>query len=61
MNLTSCVLIAVATGLVFWDIYAQFRWGYTGTISYDMLSAAYEHPVIPFGFGVIMGHLFWPQ
>jgi hypothetical protein len=27
----------------------------------EVLDTAGKHPVIPFAFGCLMGHLFWPQ
>lgn len=50
-------LIAVALGL--WDLYARNYPG--GTVSEVMLSSARHNPILPFLFGVLCGHLFWPQ
>lgn len=61
MNLTAWVLVAVVALLIVWDVFAQLRWGYTGTISYDILTASKNHPLIPLSIGIVMGHLFWPQ
>jgi hypothetical protein len=61
MNLTAWVLIFIVALLISWDIYAEIRWGYTGTISYDVLTASKNHPLIPLAIGIVIGHLFWPQ
>lgn len=61
MNLTAWILIAVVALLIFWDGYAAVRWGYTGTISYDILIASKSHPIIAFAIGIVAGHLFWQQ
>ena len=44
-----------------WDGFAYLTWGPPATISKLLLSWAQEHPIIAFLFGVIFGHLFWPQ
>ena len=44
-----------------WDIFADIKWGYQGTISYDILTAAYNYPVIPLAAGILLGHLSGPN
>lgn len=61
INTTAWWLIAVVTLLIGYDIFAVLRWGYHGTISYDVLTAAKAYPVLPFAMGVVCGHLLWPQ
>jgi hypothetical protein len=61
VNATAWVLISAINLLIGYDVYAAIRWGYTGTISYDVLQASLRHPIIPFAAGVIAGHLFWNQ
>ena len=61
MNVTAWVLFVVVLFLVLWDISAQCRWGYEGTISRDILQASFANPIIPLAAGIIIGHLFWPQ
>ena len=36
MNATAWVLIAVVALLIGWDGFAAVKWGYTGTISFDV-------------------------
>lgn len=58
---TTWVIAAVAAILVGWDIYAFKAADPDGTISEVLLSGAKNHPILPFLFGVLMGHLYWPQ
>lgn len=54
-------LIVASAGLIVSDIF----WAVDGipgnTISEVMLKYALMHPLIPFAFGVLCGHLFWFQ
>lgn len=61
MNFTAWLLVAVVVGLSAYDIFAAVKWGYHGTISYDILTMAMAHPIVAFAAGVLCGHLFWPQ
>lgn len=54
------ILIAVAVVLIGWDIYVAINDERGDTIS-EILLWVGEHPILPFAFGVLMGHLFWPQ
>jgi hypothetical protein len=56
---TTWVLVVVAVALAAWDLYA--RKTPEGTISEVILSSARHSPLLPFLFGVLMGHLFWFQ
>lgn len=46
--------------LVGWDIYAAVS-PVQPTISAFILHYGREHMLVPFSFGVLMGHFFWPQ
>lgn len=59
-KITIGVLIAVAVILIAWDIYVACCGTDGDTISEVMLFFS-KHPIIPCGFGVLMGHFFWPQ
>ena len=61
MNITTWILVGAVIFLVVWDGYAAMRWGYTGTISFDILTASKAHPIIPLAMGIVLGHLTWPQ
>lgn len=56
---TAWIIVATAAALIAWDLYARHVPG--ATISEVLLTWACHHPVVPFGFGVLMGHLFWFQ
>lgn len=60
-RLTIAILVMTAVVLIVWDIYVAVNGVSGDTISEVVLSFAQKHPVIPFVFGVVMGHLFWPQ
>lgn len=57
---TVWVIGLAAVALIGWDIYAALS-PTQPTISILMLVTAQKHPLLPFGFGVLMGHFFWPQ
>jgi hypothetical protein len=59
-KVTISILIACALLLIGWDIYVAVNKDDGDTIS-EVLLWVGKHPVIPFAFGVVMGHLFWPQ
>ena len=48
--------------IAIYDVVALAVWGVGATISRVIgVEASFDSPFIPFGFGVLMGHLFWPQ
>ncbi len=58
----SIILITlVVFGLILWDVFAYLFGGIEGTLSDVVLAWAWQKPLLPFVFGVLMGHLFWPQ
>jgi len=59
-KVTISILIVVAVLLIAWDIYVALCGDDGDTISAVMLFVS-KHPIIPCGFGVLMGHFFWPQ
>ena len=56
---TSIVVLASIFILVLYDVWAYMRGGTEGTISWWIYSQSFEHPMIPFGVGVLCGHFFW--
>lgn len=59
---TSWILAIIVLALIGWDVYAAFfTGGVGGTISEVVLGFARKHPIVPFLFGVVSGHLLWPQ
>ena len=60
-KITIVLLLLCAAGLIGWDIYAAANAVNGDTISEVLLASGKAHPIIPFAFGIIFGHLFWPQ
>ena len=60
-ELTRWILISVAILFIIWDIIVVLTAGVDSTISKIILGVACKYPIFPFSFGVLMGHLFWPQ
>ncbi len=58
---TLAVLGGVALALIAWDVYLALSDPPGDTISKAFLTFAQEHPVLPFAFGVLAGHLCWPM
>lgn len=56
---TIWILVVTTILLGAWDLYARRKPG--GTISEVLLNSARSSPLIPFLFGVLMGHMFWFQ
>lgn len=42
------------------DVFLNFKYGVDGTISMCIYKLASNYPIIPFIFGVLAGHVFWP-
>lgn len=59
--LGSAVAIAAYDFWVAWCVAEEDGGGYQATISCILLDAAKYAPIIALAFGVLMGHLFWPQ
>lgn len=59
---TVWVIFAVAAILLGWEFYVLYFPTVDGsTISEVLLTWARKHPIVPFLWGVLMGHLHWPQ
>ena len=58
-QITAAVLVACVLLLVVFDLYMAANNVPGDTISEVVRSWAARHPVIPFAFGVVMGHFFW--
>jgi hypothetical protein len=61
MTLTWDVIVAVIALLILYDIWVVCKKGADATISWTMYTKAQQYPIIGFGIGVVMGHLFWVQ
>lgn len=60
-RLTKRFILAVGYLIAVWDLAALIGGGVPGTISRVILDWSHDWPVVPFLFGVLAGHLFWPQ
>jgi len=58
---TGLILIIVTIALIIWDVFMVGTPTQGDTISEFLLNLAWENPSVPFAFGCLMGHLFWPQ
>jgi hypothetical protein len=58
---TAFVICGSILALIGWDIYAEEKGGNEATISQEIMNASKKSPVIPFAFGVLMGHFFASQ
>lgn len=56
--ITGYVILGVTVLLIGWDIYAFIHGGGEATISTIISRTSDGHPIIPFAFGLLMGHFF---
>jgi len=61
VNITIAVIIMATTILVGWDIVVALNDVKHDTISRVLQAWAFEFPVIPFLWGILGGHWFWPR
>lgn len=61
MNKASWILIAITVSVVIFDVFFATDLKKGNTFSEVILRFSMDHPVIPFAFGVLSGHLMWPQ
>ena len=60
-KITGYGMLATAVGLTVWDIIVASNDTDGDTISEIILGFAGDWPIIAVAFGVLSGHLFWPQ
>jgi hypothetical protein len=60
-QITIAMILATAFILIVWDIWAYVTVGGEATISAVILDNSKKYPMLPFSFGVLIGHLMWPQ
>lgn len=58
---TQTVLIITACCIAGYDLAAYLVSGNDATISNAVLEWSQAWPILPFVFGILCGHLFWPQ
>jgi hypothetical protein len=56
--MTVWVVAATTAILIVYDVWTGVKNGSDTTISWVMLSLSKKYPIIPFSFGVLMGHIF---
>lgn len=47
--------------IIVYDLWTLMKRGYDTTISWTLFKLSQTWPIIPFAFGVIAGHLFFPN
>lgn len=60
-KVTLFVMSAASLGLVAWDIVAASNKARGDTISEILLENSKKVPILAVAWGVLTGHLFWPQ
>lgn len=61
MRPTAVLIVVTTLSLIAYDLTVWLCLGPGATISEVLLGAASICPAVPFAFGFLMGHLFWPQ
>lgn len=52
------ILLTMGALVVAWDLWLAFDTKPGNTVS-EIIQQAGKRPIIPFGFGILMGHFFW--
>lgn len=60
-KITGWFIIVVTAVIICYDIVIAIFGGPGGTISEVFLRFAWQHPFVPFTWGVLAGHLTWPS
>ena len=60
-KITGIFMIVVTALILIYDLVVYLGWGGYTTISDIMLTYGRKIMMIPFAWGVLMGHFFWPQ
>ena len=58
---TKLLIVLAVVLIIAYDVFAYASGGVEATISRVVLGWSRSNPIIPFGVGVIAGHLFWAQ
>ena len=59
---TKWFMVAIILLVAVYDLVALALAGSGATISHVVgIEGSFDSPLIPFGVGFVMGHLFWPQ
>ena len=60
-KVTAGVMVASAVVLIAWDVVVATNKKKGDTISEMLLASAKDTPLIGVAWGILTGHLFWPQ
>lgn len=58
---TTWFLVFLTMTVVCFDVFIGYRHGADVTVSRQLLLLGSRYPILAFGFGVLLGHIFWPQ
>jgi hypothetical protein len=59
-QLTVTVIVATTAIIIGYDVWAVLAGGVESTISAVIFNASMRFPLIPFAFGVLAGHFWFP-
>jgi hypothetical protein len=60
IEITQIFILSVTALVIVYDFFALFRLGgQAATISARIWEWSEKYPMIPFGAGIVCGHLFW--
>ncbi len=57
---TVAFIVAITVITVLFNVYMKFAAGKEATISCVLYDGACKNPIITFGLGLLIGHIFWP-
>ena len=60
-QLTLFVFLGLFGALMVFDLWTLLHRGYETTVSWTLYVWGSEYPIVPFAFGVLCGHLLWPN
>ncbi len=58
-NITKVLLLIVLAALVGYDVWVMATVGQDASISKTIIDWGLNYPMVPFAFGVLIGHFFW--
>ncbi len=53
-------IVAVTIVVILFNVVMKFRYGPDATISCVLYEGACKFPIVTFGIGLLIGHIFWP-
>lgn len=58
--MTDIIIVFTIFSLIIYDVLVIYKDGVKASISVRIYTFAKYNPALPFGFGFLMGHFFWP-